>query len=40
MLNRSEKQTREHKKQGKTQHETHRSKDHKATQNKNYTKTP
>ena len=39
MLNRIEKQQHENKEQGKTQHETPRSKNHKALQNKNNTKT-
>ena len=38
MLKRTEKKKHENQEQGKTQHETPRSKNHKATQNKNYTR--
>ena len=39
MLNRTEKQQHENKEEGKTQHETPRSKKHKSTQNNNNTST-
>ena len=39
LLNGLKKQQHEHKEQGKTQHETPHSKNHKATQNMKYTRT-